>query len=87
MAARIQFISEGFRQVLLSEGCKNAVEQATAEICDKANGNNTRGGDGFKATVQVGGYGGGRYIGFVTAADKEASIAQAEDQALLRALT
>ena len=86
MAIRLQFNSEGFRQILLSEGCKKVVEQTTAEICEKANGNNARGGEGFKATVMAGGYGGGRYIGFVTAADEKASAAQSEDQALLRAL-
>ena len=84
---RIEFISEGFRQILLSEGCRNIVEQTTQEIADKANGNNTRGGNGFVATTQVGGYGGGRYIGFVTASDNKASAAQSEDQALTRALS
>lgn len=87
MAIRLQFNSEGFRQILLSEGCRNVVEKTTAEICEKANGNNARGGNDFRATVQAGGYGGGRYIGFVTATDEKASAAQSEDQALLRALT
>lgn len=83
---RIVFNSDGFRQILLSEGCHNLVEGVTNDIAEKANANNTRGGDGFRATTQVGGYGGGRWIGFVTATDKEASAAQAEDNALLRAL-
>lgn len=87
MAIRLQFNSEGFKQILLSEGCKTVVEQTTAEICEKANANNAHGGEGFKATTQVGGYGGGRWIGFVTASDKNASIAQSEDQALTRAVT
>lgn len=93
MATRIVFNDpatngrpNGFRQILLSEGCKTLVENTTAEICDKANGNNRMGGDGFRASVQVGNYGGGRYIGFVTATDAKASAAQSEDQALLRAL-
>ena len=85
-SGRIVFNSEGFRQILLSEGCHNLVESVTNDIADKANANNTRGGDGFRATTQVGGYGGGRWIGFVTASDKEASTAEAEDNALLRAL-
>ena len=84
---RIQFNSEGFRQILLSEGCRDLVQQTTEGIADRANANNTRGGDGFKATTQVGGYGGGRWIGFVTATDKKASAAQSEDQALTRAIT
>lgn len=84
--ARIVFNSEGFRQILLSEGCHKLVQNTTEEICQKANANNTRGGDGFIANTQVGGYGGGRWIGFVSASDSNASAAQSEDQALTRAL-
>lgn len=87
MATRIQFFSEGFRQILLSEGTHKLVEETAQEIADKANANNTRGGDGFKATTQVGGYGGGRWIAFVSASDKKASEAEAEDKALTRGLT
>lgn len=83
---RIVFNSDGFRQILLSEGCKSLVEQTAQEICDKANGNNSRGGEGFRVTTQVGGYGGGRWIGFVSSTDKASSAAQSEDQALTRAL-
>ena len=87
MATRIVFNSDGFRQLLLSEGCHEVVKQYTDEIAEKANANNTRGGDGFKSTTQVGGYGGGRWIGFVTASDKKASAAESEDKALTRALS
>lgn len=87
MSTRIEFNSEGFRQILLSEGCQQLITETTNEICDKANANNDHGGEGFQATVQVGGYGGGRWIGFVGSTDKEGSIAQAEDLALTRALT
>ena len=84
---RIVFNSEGFREILLSEGCHNLVTSVTEEIADKANANNDRGGNGFNASTQVGGYGGGRWIGFVTATDNKAAAAQSEDQALTRALT
>lgn len=87
MAIRLQFNSNGFKQILLSEGCHNLVEATASQICEKANANNTRGGDGFRATTQVGGYGGGRWIGFVTATDAKASAAQSEDKALTGALT
>jgi hypothetical protein len=87
MSTRIVFNSDGFRQVLLSEGCHELVETVTQEISDKANANNDRGGSGFNASVEVGGYGGGRWIGFVTATDKKAAAAQSEDQALTRALS
>lgn len=87
MSTRIVFNSEGFREILLSEGCHNLVTSVTEEIADKANANNDRGGNGFNASTQVGGYGGGRWIGFVTATDNKAAAAQSEDQALTRALT
>lgn len=87
MATRIVFNSEGFREILLSEGCHELVQATADEIRDKANANNARGGEGFRATTQVGGYGGGRWIGFVSATDKKASAAESEDQALTRAIT
>ena len=87
MSARIVFNSEGFREILLSEGCHELVTNVTEEIADKANANNDRGGNGFNASTQVGGYGGGRWIGFVTATDNNAAAAQSEDQALTRALS
>lgn len=87
MSTRIEFISEGFRQILLSEGCHEVVKQTTDEIVERANANNTRGGEGFRASTEVGGYGGGRWIGFVSTTDKNAKIAEAEDKALTRAVT
>lgn len=87
MSTRIVFNSEGFREILLSEGCHDLVTNVTEEIADKANANNDRGGNGFNASTQVGGYGGGRWVGFVTATDNKAAAAQSEDQALTRALS
>ena len=87
MSTRIVFNSEGFREILLSDGCHEVVQSVTDEIAAKANANNDRGGNGFNASTEVGGYGGGRWIGFVTATDNKAAAAQSEDQALTRALT
>lgn len=84
---RIVFNSEGFRQVLTSAGTKDLITQTTNEIRDRANANNTRGGDGFVASVIEGNYGGGRWVGFVTASDKNAMVAESEDLALTRAIT
>lgn len=83
---RIVFNSDGFRQILLSDGIKSLVEQTTNEIKDKANANNSRGGEGFDSNVQVGGFGGGRWIGFVKSTDSQSAAAESEDQALTRAL-
>ena len=87
MSTRIVFNSEGFREILLSEGCHDLVTSVTEDIAAKANANNDRGGNGFSSSTEVGGYGGGRWIGFVTATDRKASAAQSEDQALTRALS
>ena len=84
---RLEFNSNGFRQLLLSEGCRELVQSTAEEICEKANGNNTRGGEGFAVRTQVGGYGGGRYIAFVSSTDKKSFIAESEDKALTGALS
>ena len=34
---RIQFNSDGFRQLLLSDGIRQVVQDTAEEICDKAN--------------------------------------------------
>lgn len=82
---RIEFNSDGFRQILLSEGCHELVQETADSIAEKANAN--AGTDGFKASTQVGGYGGGRWVGFVSATDKETMAAESENAALTRALS
>jgi len=82
---RLKWNPDGFRQILLSQGCHDVVQQTADDICDKANAN--YGGDGFQTSTMVGGYGGGRWIGFVSSSDKASKIAESEDKALSRALT
>lgn len=84
---RIVFKSEGFRQILLSEGVKNLVTDTAEDIKNRADGNNTRGGEGFRSSVEVGGYGGGRWVGFVSTTDNKSKAAESEDKALTRAIT
>ena len=93
MSTRIVFNSEGFRQILLSEGCHQLVQQTTDQIKDRAVANfaavsldGTDAESGFTARTQVGGYGGGRWIGFVSTADQYAAAAESEDSVLTRAL-
>lgn len=83
---RIEFNSDGFREVLESQGVHDLVQEVTQDICDKANANNTRGGEGFAMNVMRGGYGGGRWIGFVKTTDKNSMIAESEDKALTGAV-
>lgn len=85
--ARIVFNSAGFRQILLSEGCLDLVQQTTEEIKTRADANNTRGGEGFRASTEVGNFGGGRWVGFVSSTDKNSAAAESEDKALTRAIT
>ena len=81
----IEFISPGFKAILNTEEIHNVVEEVAQHIADNANSN--YGGDGFKATTMVGGYGGGRWIAFVNSTDKESLQAESEDSALTRALS
>lgn len=83
---KITFNSAGFREILESEGVKQLVQETAQEICDRANGNNERGGEGFEVKVQHMGYGGGRWGAFITSKDKKAAQAESEDKALTRAL-
>lgn len=84
---RIKFISAGFKEILNSEGVATEVRNITDRIAANANGNNTRGGEGFRAselwTAQLGG---GRVAGSVFTTDRESCIAEAEDKALSRAV-
>lgn len=81
----IEFIDSGFKEILASDGCREAVEMTTEEIRDKANGNNARGGKGFESSVIYGGRA-QRFVGFVNTTDKASEIAESEDGALTRAI-
>ena len=79
----IEFISEGFAQILTSAGVMSAVQSATSQIKQRANANNTRGGSGFFSGTRIGmAYGSNRALGFVYTSDKKSAIAEAEDKAL-----
>lgn len=82
---RIEFINDGFKAILSSEGCLQAVTEATQTIADNANANNQRGGTGFNSKVEFGTKA-QRYIGFVHTTDKASAIAESEDGALTRGI-
>ena len=99
---RLVFNSEGFRQILTSEGCHQLIQTTTDQIRDKAVANyaavgsdslaralnpNADPSDGIRSSTQIGGYGGGRWLGFVSTADAYATAAEAEDKILTRAVT
>ena len=83
---RLEFISDGFKQNLESDGVRELVQETADNIKDRANANNTRGGQGFESNVIQGNYGGGRWIGFVKSTDRESDIAESEDKALTGAV-
>lgn len=80
---RIEFVSEGFHEILASDGVKSAVGSAAANIKRKAE----EGTDGqFYQSIIMGGYGGGRWIGFVGTVDEAAAIAESEHKVLTKAV-
>lgn len=85
---KIEFVGEGFAEILRSEGTRELVSQVTEQIGDKANANNTQGGEGFRTSVeQSRRYKNRRWVGFVSTTDKKSIIAETEDGALTRAVT
>lgn len=82
----VQLNHDGFKALLQGPEIKELVEQEAKLIEDRANANNTRGGEGFVSTIKVGYYGGGRWVGFIHATDNNSAIAESEDKALTRAL-
>ena len=76
MSTRIEFVSEGFAEILGSEWCAEQVENATKNIAPKA-------GEGFSASMtRKRFYGTERPIGYVTSDDWEAYKAETEDKLL-----
>lgn len=84
--ANIQFNSDGFREILLSDGVRAVVQAETEKIRGRANGNLREKSAGYSAQVRVGNYGGGRWIGHVTTTDGTSIRAEAYDKALTRAV-
>ena len=79
--SKIEFISEGFRQIVNSNECQELVRDITEGIASKANAN--AGLDSFQAqTVQAR----TRWIGLVSSTDAESYQAEAEDKALTGAI-
>lgn len=83
---RLEFNSDGFKQILKSDGVKELVKEQTDTIKDRANGNIDGESEGFSSEVIYGGYGGGRWVGFVNTTDAASQRAEAEDKALSRAV-
>lgn len=89
----ITFNSEGFREILTSEGVRAVVEEATQKIANNANANLTDPtSEGYEGDVlmspRMSNYGnGGRWVGFVRALDHKAMADEAENKSLSRAVS
>lgn len=81
----IEFNSAGFREILFSDGVKSLVTSAAEKIQSEANAGVTN-SKGFRVNVRGIGFGGGRWGGFVSAADNVAHTAEEENQVLSRAV-
>ena len=79
---RLEFNSDGFEQILMSEEVREMVQGYAEDIAEKANANS--GLDSFRATTDRAPT---RIIGFASSTDKASFIAESEDKALTRALT
>lgn len=85
---KIEWIHEGFEEILCDPGTMSSVKSATERIASKANGNNNRGGNGFESGTRLGrAFGSQRAMGFVYTTDIQSKIAEAEDKALSRAVS
>lgn len=74
---------QGFEEILQCPGSGDLVESSMNSICDRANANNHRGGEGFKCGKRIArAYGSNRWMGFVYTTDQKSQIAEAEDKAL-----
>ena len=78
---RLEFISEGFKEILCSQGVKEVVEDKANEIAMRAQANLTGNGD-VTMSSRLGGYGGGRYVAYVHCPAYEES----ENKALSKAV-
>ena len=83
---KLEFISDGFRQILMSDGVRALVEKTTNDIKQKADSGILGKAEGFKAHVFKGGYGGGRWVGSVYTTDFGTMAAEAERKVLTKAV-
>ncbi len=79
---KITFNSDGFRQLLLSDGVKQLVESTTEQIRSRAEANLNENQGEARSHVWQGKYGGGRWVGSVSVLE----TAESEDKALTKAV-
>lgn len=84
---KLEFNSDGFKEILCSDGVHSLVDSTTEKIKAKADAGIQGQSEGFKASSMLGNYGGGRWVGFVSTTDRESMIAESEGKALSKAVS
>lgn len=82
---KIQFVSDGFKEILNSPEVESMIRQRTEEIRDRANANLKVESEGFASKVFTGA-GQGRVVGVVYTTDHASRVAESEEKALSRAV-
>ena len=82
---KLEFISDGFKAILESEGTRQLVADVAEKIQTAANAE-VKDSEGFSAETWLGKYGGGRWIGSITSLDDAAARAQSENKVLTKAV-
>lgn len=83
---KIEFNSEGFKEILMSDGMKRCVEAAANDIKNRADSNIDEESEGYSVNTWQGGYGGGRWVASVTTTDFASMAAESERKALTKAV-
>ena len=83
---KIEFNSEGFKEILMSDGMKQCVESVAKDIKNRADANIGEESDGYSAKAWQGSYGGGRWVASVTTTDRASILAESEQKALSKAV-
>lgn len=84
---KLEFVPEGFKAILCSEGARAACEEAGGAIQARANANLNAESEGYAMSSRtVTAYGSLRNMTFVYTTDKASIIAEAEDKALSKAV-
>ncbi|MBR2790099.1 MAG: hypothetical protein IKD70_05715 [Eggerthellaceae bacterium] len=85
---RVKFEPDGFRQILMGDECAAMVRKEAEMMASRANGLQVfdeDGEPGYGASIFMGGYGGGRWIGHVSSVNFSGDFDQAQNQTLTKA--
>ena len=85
-SGNIEFISDGFHDILCSEGVRNLVDEYAQGVKARADAAAPESEGGYRVHTYIGEYGKGRYISSISTTDFASRKAEAEHNALSGAL-